>query len=292
MTVVMRGALGFCGLLYSGLCAGAELEDGVALVQSALHSGLGQPADLVAQAEQVLEVVGPLELRSRPTIKDKESLMTAQALLKNPTLLKLYRKKASKKTVAAGEKAASSSRNSSAAAPIRTKASSITLSKQRGSSMVRGVRGEGTGRAEAVAHRAALAEEAAAQASGSPKASKKRKARSGNCTAEDKVVIEGHGPGSSRDSFPGTAARCGKKAFRLSGVSADDFLECFAAETNGLSRSCGRCFAGAASHGAQNCAMKCMMSWCSRGCLECAQPYRTGPLLQCVGFQTPEAEVC
>jgi len=259
MTVALvRRALGLCCLLCPALCLG--LDDSEALVQGAVRAGLGQPEDLLRQAEEVLEVVGPLDIHKTPTVEDKESLLTAQALMKNPALLRMYGKKSDKKAASSGKEASSGKAAEKVA--LESKAAGKVALESKANSTVP-----------------------------STKTVSKHTVQTGKCTAGDKAAMEALGGGNAKTSFPGLAAKCGKKAFGLSGVSKETFLDCFLDDAR-LTPTCGECFIGAASYGVQHCAMKCMLSWCSSACLQCAQSYRAGPLLQCVGFSSPEAEAC
>lgn len=273
MMAVLLKLLAMCSVFCLSLgshCQGATLStwiveggcnDALVLVQGRVHVAGRQPQDIQERAEQVLRAVGPLELRERPTVADKEKLMTAQALLKSPSLLKLYSKRsaasgvgeAAHRAVQADEAVGSASKDASG----------------------------GSVRAEARASSAIAAEADAVQG---PK---------GRCSAADVKLMEAKGAGSRRGSFPALTATCGKKAYKLldGGFVEGSFISCFTAEV-GLTEPCSKCFAGAAAFGVKNCALKCMMSWCSEGCLACAQTYKDTELLRCVGERSPEAKAC
>jgi len=245
------------------LCPGASLGlDDVALVQGAVRAELGPTSTLVKQAEQVLQTVGSLEMHTRPTQTDKEALMMAQALLKNPGLIQFYMPPPPK--LSAADVKVSSSASSKHTTSV---GSSQNVSKPKSVSKPENV--------------------------SKPANASKHHTPRGNCSKEDRVLMEELGAGSGAGNFPGIVASCGKKAFGFSGLNSKSFMSCLDRDLNGgLDQKCGECFLHAAAHGVRHCAMKCMTSWCSKGCLDCSQSYRATTLLKCVGFASPEASAC
>jgi len=61
--------------------------------------------------------LGPLELQQNPTLEDKDRLMMAEALVKNPSLLKTYAKRNSSAAVAPSREEESSPRSEKAHEP-------------------------------------------------------------------------------------------------------------------------------------------------------------------------------
>jgi len=84
----------------------------------------------------------------------------------------------------------------------------------------------------------------------------------------------------------------GKKFNKDEMINKYTYARCLEQSNVTISKPCMQCYVGAAAFGADNCAGKCMFSWCSKDCLACNEKYRVGDLKTCVGADTPNAEVC
>lgn len=114
------------------------------------------------------------------------------------------------------------------------------------------------------------------------------------CTESDLNVMKEAGGGDGDGSFPKIVADCAKKAYSVfGGFNKNKMVSCVGGKIP-ITEPCANCFAGSAEYGVDNCKLKCISSWCSQGCLDCAKPYQP-TLDQCTGLtedQVPQPTPC
>lgn len=123
------------------------------------------------------------------------------------------------------------------------------------------------------------------------------------CTDEDMVVLGGlaasndlHGGGDAQAFFSATGT-CGRSSVGLGlGLTWHDesWISCMRDEYPSLSPTCLSCYNGNGKYGLENCAGKCLISWCSEDCLTCGDGYRD-LLSSCIGrsgYPLPKPQKC
>mmetsp|Transcript_52788 Transcript_52788/g.150467 ORF Transcript_52788/g.150467 Transcript_52788/m.150467 type:complete len:303 (-) Transcript_52788:319-1227(-) len=297
--------LAACFLLGAHFCHG---QDEVVLVQRSLSAQRAPQAEALERAEEILRLLGPLELKEKPTVADNEKLVMAEAMMKNPQLIQFYHKESAPATASSNAalfedaeahgQAEASEQSEEKESEHEEKESEEADASAASAGQTDALSDASDVEDQSVTALQTAATEQAAAAQPGANASKSSEevtqaTSSGACTPSDFQMMEAKGGGNARTSFPGLAAKCGKESYKIFGGGFDEkaFSSCLAAAV-GLSNPCNRCFAGSALHGVKNCAMKCMMSWCSKDCLACNENYKRTELKQCVGGLAPAEAIC
>eukprot|EP00428_Durinskia_dybowskii_P031551 CAMPEP_0170233896 /NCGR_PEP_ID=MMETSP0116_2-20130129/16694_1 /TAXON_ID=400756 /ORGANISM="Durinskia baltica, Strain CSIRO CS-38" /LENGTH=182 /DNA_ID=CAMNT_0010484691 /DNA_START=64 /DNA_END=612 /DNA_ORIENTATION=+ len=113
----------------------------------------------------------------------------------------------------------------------------------------------------------------------------------GACTAEDLKVIEAAGGGHDAGSWTKFNADCGMVSWNLiTGMDAWKYSSCLM-EKRPVSGQCAQCFAQSGVWAFSECKFKCVLSWCSKSCLECTHA-NLKVVDACAGAPVPRATAC
>lgn len=111
------------------------------------------------------------------------------------------------------------------------------------------------------------------------------------CGQSDQAIFKELGDGHQQGSFPEAISHCGRRSFNIfSGFNEGEMSQCIESSIH-LSSACAGCFAASGKYGFVNCKVECLISWCSKSCLECTAGAKE-ELRNCVGGDTPQTEPC
>jgi len=119
----------------------------------------------------------------------------------------------------------------------------------------------------------------------------------GKCIAKDHQIMKKMGAGNKLGTWPRTTADCGYKSVRRfppKWLGDKGNVDCL--KKKRISTGCAKCYAVMSKYSFDNCKMKCISSWCSKGCLECTLKRSLIKTMEkCTGLKnkdTPQPKTC